>query len=78
MGGRGLRAKTSEDLKREHFGDFTSNYKTERYAVYAQLELEIADNWHATAGLRMNTLKITMLTAMSLLPTPPIITGAVS
>ncbi len=44
--------KRNEDLQRQHFGVFTSNYETERYAVYAQLQLELADNWHATAGLR--------------------------
>lgn len=41
-----------EDLQRQHFAAFTSDYETERYAVYGQLQIAPADNWNITAGLR--------------------------
>ena len=44
--------KRNEDLQRQHFVAFASDYETERYAVYAQLDFEIANNWQATAGFR--------------------------
>ncbi|MFT5134119.1 MAG: iron complex outermembrane receptor protein [Gammaproteobacteria bacterium] len=44
--------KRKEDLQRQHFVAFSSDYETERYAIYGQLKLEVASNWNITAGLR--------------------------
>jgi iron complex outermembrane recepter protein len=44
--------KRNEDLDRQHFGAFSSDYETERYAIYGQLQMEIASNLNMTAGLR--------------------------
>lgn len=44
--------KRNEDLQRQHFGAFSSDYETERYAIYGQLQIELADNVNLTAGLR--------------------------
>lgn len=44
--------RREEDLERQHFTAFASDYETERYAVYGQLQLEAAQNWLLTAGLR--------------------------
>ena len=44
--------KRNEDLRRQHFVAFSSDYKTERYAIYGQLQMELTDKLHITAGLR--------------------------
>jgi outer membrane receptor protein involved in Fe transport len=44
--------KRNEDLQRQHFAPFTSDYETERYAVYGELLFELADKINLTAGLR--------------------------
>lgn len=44
--------KRNEDLQRQHFGAFSSDYETERYALYGQLQIELTDNFNVTAGLR--------------------------
>ena len=44
--------KRNEDLQRQHFGPFSSDYETERYAVYGELTFELADNLNLTSGLR--------------------------
>ena len=41
-----------EDLHREHYGDFFSDYVTDRRAVYGQLQTAINDRLELTAGLR--------------------------
>jgi iron complex outermembrane recepter protein len=42
----------NEDLQRQHFGAFSSDYETERYAIYGQYQIEVADNFNVIAGLR--------------------------
>ncbi len=44
--------KRNEDLERQRFGIFLSDYETRRYALYGQLNFEPANNWQLTAGLR--------------------------
>jgi len=44
--------RRDEDLQRQRFVVFSSQYESERYAVYGQLQVEPADNWRVTAGLR--------------------------
>ncbi|MGK0296536.1 MAG: iron complex outermembrane receptor protein [Gammaproteobacteria bacterium] len=44
--------KRNEDLQRQHFGTFSSDYQSNRYAIYGQVQLDIAENWNVTAGLR--------------------------
>ena len=44
--------RRDETLQRWRFITFSSEYETERYALYGQLQLELADNWRATLGLR--------------------------
>ncbi len=44
--------KRNEDLQRQHFVPFSSDYETERYAIYGQIQFALADNWSVTAGLR--------------------------
>lgn len=46
-----------EDFVREYYGTFRSMYKTQRYAVYSQLDYDFADNWHVTGGLRFETFE---------------------
>jgi outer membrane receptor protein involved in Fe transport len=42
----------NEDLERQHFAPFFSDYATERYAVYGQFSFAPAETWRVTAGLR--------------------------
>ncbi|MDA0821381.1 MAG: TonB-dependent receptor [Proteobacteria bacterium] len=42
----------NEDLDRQHFGPFSSQYETERYAGYGQLIFQIAPQWVLTGGIR--------------------------
>ena len=42
----------NEDLQRQHFGAFSSDYETERFAIYGQYQIEVADNFNVIAGLR--------------------------
>lgn len=44
--------KRNEDLQRQYFGAFSSDYETERYAIYGQYQIEVAENFNVTAGLR--------------------------
>ena len=44
--------RRDEDLDRQHFGPFTSAYKTERYAGYGQLMFELAPYLTLTTGIR--------------------------
>lgn len=44
--------RRNEDLQRQHFGAFSSDYETERYAIYGQYQIEVADNFNVIAGLR--------------------------
>ncbi|MFT4582375.1 MAG: iron complex outermembrane receptor protein [Gammaproteobacteria bacterium] len=46
-----------EDLDRQHFGSFSSQYKTERYAAYGQLIFQIAPQWILTGGIRVEHFK---------------------
>ena len=41
-----------ETLAREYYGPFTSNYASDRLAIYGQAELELADRVELTLGLR--------------------------
>ncbi len=41
-----------EDMARERFGSFTSNYETDRYAFYGQLELALTERVTARLGIR--------------------------
>ena len=45
----------SEDFERQYYGDFSSDYETDRYAVYGQLDYTWADDWHLVTGLRYET-----------------------
>ncbi len=45
----------SEDFDRQYYGNFSSDYKTDRYAAYGQLDYAWADNWHLVTGLRYET-----------------------
>ena len=42
----------AEDLERQHYAPFFSDYATERYALYGQARIEPASAWRITAGLR--------------------------
>jgi outer membrane receptor protein involved in Fe transport len=41
-----------ESLHREYYGDFSSDYETERYAIYGQIEFAPFEALQFTAGLR--------------------------
>ena len=41
-----------ESLDREHFGSFASDYETERWAIYGQVQAEIGAQWVFTGGFR--------------------------
>ena len=41
-----------EDLQRQYFGPFTSEYETQRYAVYADLQWQVGDTWQLSTGFR--------------------------
>jgi iron complex outermembrane receptor protein len=42
-----------EDLDRQYFGPFSSKFKTERYAAYGQLIVELNPRWVLTTGIRL-------------------------
>jgi len=42
----------NEDLLRQYFGPFSSDYKTQRYALYGQLQYELTNALSLTTGLR--------------------------
>jgi iron complex outermembrane recepter protein len=42
----------NEDLLRQYFGPFSSDYETQRYAVYGQLQYELTNTLSLTAGFR--------------------------
>jgi len=42
----------SEDFYRVYWGDFTSEYKTHRYAIYTQLEYDFTPAWRLIGGVR--------------------------
>lgn len=44
--------KRDEELHRQHFGIFSSDYQSNRYAIYGQVQLEFAKNWSGTVGMR--------------------------
>jgi len=44
--------KRNEELQRQHFVAFTSDYQSDRHAIYGQAQLEIIENWNIIAGLR--------------------------
>lgn len=46
-----------EDFTRDYYGSFQSQYETQRYALYSQLDYDFADNWHAIGGLRFETFE---------------------
>ena len=45
----------SEDFDRAYYGNFSSDYETDRYALYGQLDYAWAENWHLVTGLRYET-----------------------
>ena len=47
----------SEDFLRQYYGDFTSEYKTHRYAAYTQLEYGFTPRWRLIGGLRFETFR---------------------
>jgi len=51
----GYAQRRSEDFDRQYYGSFTSDYETDRYALYGQLDYAWADNWHLVTGLRYET-----------------------
>ncbi|MDX2416064.1 MAG: TonB-dependent receptor [Xanthomonadales bacterium] len=42
----------SEDFYRVYWGDFNSEYKTHRYAIYTQLEYDLTPTWRLIGGVR--------------------------
>ena len=44
--------KREESLRRERFGTFTSDYETQRYAVYGQVDFEFSEKLMLSAGFR--------------------------
>ncbi|MFT4561197.1 MAG: iron complex outermembrane receptor protein [Gammaproteobacteria bacterium] len=46
-----------EDLDRQHFGPFSSQYETERYAAYGQAIYQITPRWVVTGGIRFEHFK---------------------
>ncbi|NKB38455.1 MAG: TonB-dependent receptor [Gammaproteobacteria bacterium] len=44
--------KRDEDLQRQHFVAFSNDYETGRYALYAQLQWELSEDWNLTTGFR--------------------------
>lgn len=44
--------RRSEDFARQYYGDFSSDYETDRYAVYGQLDYAWSDDWRLVTGLR--------------------------
>ncbi len=42
-----------DDLHRQYYGDFFSDYETRRIAIYAQIETQLSDNLTLTSGLRL-------------------------
>lgn len=42
----------NEDLQRKHFVAFNSDYETERYALYGQLQFNLTEKLQLTTGLR--------------------------
>jgi outer membrane receptor protein involved in Fe transport len=44
--------RRDEDLTRQYYGEFKSNYDTERYAVYGQMDWPIGERWQLTTGVR--------------------------
>jgi outer membrane receptor protein involved in Fe transport len=47
----------SEDFSRFYYAGFDSDYETERYAAYAQLEFDLRPNWRLISGLRFETFR---------------------
>lgn len=45
----------SEDFARQYWGSFNSYYETRRYAIYTQLDYDLASSWRLIAGLRYET-----------------------
>lgn len=44
-----------ESFDREYYGAFSSDYKTDRYAIYGQLDYAWNAQWHLLAGLRFES-----------------------
>jgi outer membrane receptor for monomeric catechols len=44
--------RRDEDLRRQYYGDFASAYRTDRNAVYGQVQADVGDRMSITAGLR--------------------------
>jgi outer membrane receptor protein involved in Fe transport len=44
-----------EDFSRLYYGNFVSDYKTRRYAAYAQLDYGFSAGWRLISGLRFET-----------------------
>jgi outer membrane receptor protein involved in Fe transport len=44
--------RRDEDLRRQYYGDFTSVYRTDRDAIYGQLQADLGERFSVTAGLR--------------------------
>ncbi|MFP6780849.1 MAG: TonB-dependent receptor [Gammaproteobacteria bacterium] len=42
-----------EDIDRQYFGPFSSEFDTERYAAYGQLIVELSPKWVLTTGVRL-------------------------
>ena len=45
----------NEDFSRFYYASFASNYETQRYAAYTQLEFEPGPSWRLIGGLRFET-----------------------
>jgi len=45
----------SEDFSRQYYGDFVSDYTTDRYAVYGQIEYDFSPAWQLITGLRFES-----------------------
>ncbi len=47
----------SEDFMRQYYGPFVSAYKTQRYAVYGQVDYEASADWRVITGFRYESFR---------------------
>ena len=47
----------SEDFSRLYYGDFASDYETQRYAAYVQLDFDLTPGWLLISGLRFESFR---------------------
>jgi outer membrane receptor protein involved in Fe transport len=49
--------RRDENFDRQYYGPFSSDYETDRYAAYGQIDYAWAEHWNFIAGLRFETFE---------------------